>query len=247
MTWFRSQKNPTKFTVCTWSGGTDAEVAAMLAAHYAGQIDIHDYWSVGDERVVSLSAMSATGVGESHAAQNVTLVLTEEGGKTLSDGTTTCAFQFDQKHSLDEPGYMNSTNTNAGGWKSSARRTWCNSVYKNAFPATLQPIFKEFINQSGTGNGSSSRVENTTDTFALRAEVEVFGSLTYSVSGEGTQVEYYKTSANRIKQTAGSDANWWERSPRKGVTGIFCRVNASGAAGAINAGSNYGLAPFGCI
>lgn len=244
--YFKAQKK-SMVPIVSWANGTDAEVSAMLGAHYAGQIDIHDYWNVGDERVVSLSAMSATGVGESHAAQNVTLVLTEEGGKTLSDGITTCAFQFDQKHNLNETGYMNSTNTNTGGWKNSARRTWCNSVYKNAFPATLQPIFKEFINQSGTGGGSSSGVENTTDTFALRAEVEVFGSLTYSVSGEGTQVEYYKTLANRIKQTAGSNAAWWERSPRSGNNVAFCRISNVGIASNNFATAGNGLAPFGCI
>lgn len=245
MGYFESRKGG-GLRVVTWADGTDEEIAAMLDAHYAGQIDIHDYWNVGDERVVSLSAMSATGVGESHAAQNVTLVLTEEGGKTLSDGITTCAFQFDQKHNLNETGYMNSTNTNTGGWKNSARRTWCNSVYKNAFPATLQPIFKEFINQSGTGGGSSSGVENTTDSFALRAEVEVFGSLTYSVSGEGTQVKYYKTSANRIKQTAGSNEVWWERSPRSSYD-HFCCVNYTGGSLYNRANNVNGLAPFGCI
>lgn len=244
--YFKAQKK-SMVPIVSWANGTDAEVSAMLEAHYAGQIDIHNYWNVGDERVVSLSAMSATGVGESHAAQNVTLVLTEEGGKTLSDGITTCAYQFDQKHNLNETGYMNSTNTNTGGWKNSARRTWCNSVYKNAFPATLQPIFKEFINQSGTGGGSSSGVENTTDFFALRAEVEVFGSLTYSVSGEGTQVEYYKTSANRIKQTAGNNAAWWGRSPRSGVTHGFCYVAGIGGARSGSAHGILGLPPFGCI
>lgn len=237
-------------TIVSWANGSDAEVAAMLEAHYAGQIDIHDYWSVGDERVVNLSAMAATGVGESHAAQSVTLVLSNVGGKTLAtpvSGKTTCAFQVDQKHSLNETGYMNSSNTNTGGWKSSARRTWCNSVYKNAIPSTLRGIFKEFINQSGTGGGSSSGVENTTDTFALRAEIEVFGSTTYSVSGEGSQVTYYQTSSNRIKQVNGSNSAWWGRSPRSGDGNFFCRGSYTGTSVSGSAYASYGLAPFGCI
>ena len=237
--------------IVTWANGTDEEIAAMLDAHYAGSIDITDYWTVGDERVVKLSAMEATGVGESHDAQSVRYVLTNVGGKTLAtpiNGKTTCAFQVDQKHSLMESGYMNSINDNTGGWKSSARRTWCNSVYKNAIPSTLIGIFKEFINQSGTGGGSTSGVEDTTDTFALRAEIEVLGSRTYSVANEGSQVTYYRTSSNRIKKADyNRDSPYWERSPRRSETNRFCSVTSTGGADGPFASTTSGLALFGCI
>ena len=251
MSWYRSNvlEDPSKVKIVSWADGTDEQIAAMVQAHYDGRINLSDYWSVGDERVVSLSAMEATGVGESHTAQDVVFVLSNVGGKTLAtpiNGITKCAFQVDQKHSLNETGYMNSSGTNTGGWKSSARRTWCNSVYKNAIPSTLRGIFKEFINQSGTGGGSSSGVEDTTDTFALRAEIEVFGLTKYSVSGEGSQVTYYQTSSNRIKQINGSDASWWERSPRSGDYYRFCFGTDYGA-DYNKAYTNYGLAPFGVI
>lgn len=246
--YFKAQKISTT-QIVSWANGSDAEVAAMLEAHYAGQIDIHDYWSVGDERVVNLSAMAATGVGESHAAQSVTLVLSNVGGKYLADGVTECAFQWDQKNCLLETGYMNSSNTNAGGWKNSARRGWCNNVYYNAIPETLRPIFKQHINKSGLGGGSSSGVEDTTDYIALRAEEEIFGSRTYSVAGEGSQVTYYQTSANRIKNLgdAGSASAWWERSPRSGSSRNFCFVSYNGTANGSNASDARGLATCGCI
>lgn len=235
--------------VITWANGTDEQIAAMLQAHYAGEIDIHDYWSVGDERVVNLSAMAATGVGETHEAQSVTLVLSNAGGKYLADGVTECAFQWEQKNCLLERGYMNSSNTNQGGWKNSARRAWCNNVYYNAIPATLRPIFKQHINQSGKGGGSSSGVDDTTDYIALRAEIEIFGSRTSSVEGEGSQVAYYQTSANRVKKLgdAGSTSVWWERSPCSGNGTSFCRVAADGGAGYASAGNDRGLSVCGCI
>lgn len=248
MGYFESRKGG-GFPVVTWANGSDAEVAAMLEAHYAGQIDIHDYWSVGDERVVNLSAMAATGVGESHAAQSVTLVLSNVGGKYLADGVTECAFQWDQKNCLLETGYMNASATNTGGWKDSARRAWCNNVYYNAIPETLRSIFKQHINQSGLGGGSSSGVENTTDYIALRAEIEIFGTTSYSVAGEGSQVTYYQTSSNRIKNSgdAGSARVWWERSPRSGNSSYFCRVSSSGGIGVDTASGTRGLVLFGCI
>lgn len=233
----------------TWENGTDAEIAEALNAHYLGIINLYDYWSVGDERVVTLSAMEATGVDESHVSQNVTFVLSNVGGKYLADGVTECVFQVDQKDSLTERGYVNSTNTNVGGWKNSARRIWCNSVYKNAIPSSLRGIFKEFINQSGLGNTSISGVENTTDTFALRADIEVFGSITYSVAGEGSQVTYYQTSSNRLKRNGNSASYqvWWERSPRSGYGDSFCGVNGNGDFYYSIASSTYGIAPFGVI
>lgn len=234
--------------VVTWATGTDQEIVDMVEAADAGIISLSDYWAVGQERKILLSAMAATGVGESHVAQQVSLVLSNAGGKTLTGGKE-CNFQVDQKNCLTEYGYMNSTDTNSGGWKNSKRRTWCNSVYKNAIPSTLRGIFKPFVNKSGTGSSSSSGTEETTDDFALRAEVEIFGSATYSVSGEGSQAEYYKISANRVKKLgdSGSAYYWWERSPRSGYSTRFCYVNSDGSVYDDRASISRGLAPFGCI
>lgn len=238
-------------TIVTWADGTDAEIAAMLEAHYAGLIDVTNVWNVGDERVVHLDAMSATGVGESHVAQDVTMVLMNVGGKTLVtpiNGKTECAFIVGQKHSLNETGYMNSSNTNSGGWDSCARRTWCNSVYKNALPSTLVGIFKQ--HQNITANGSSSSTATSNDYFALPSEKEVFGSTSYANStaeASNTQFKYYETSSNRIKNVNGSANSWWERSPRDGNSDRFCIVISGGGAIHSNASNNLGLAPFGVI
>ena len=244
--------------IVTWAGGTDQEIADMIAAADAGLINLQDYWAVGQERKVSLSAMAANGVGESHVAQTVTMVLMNAGGKTLAQATpggrTTCNYIVGLKNGLangtsGEHGYMNSSNTNTGGWKNSARRTWCNSVFKNAIPSVLRGIFKPFINKSGTGGGSSNGTENTTDTFALPAEVEVFGSTTYSVSGEGSQFQWYKTAANRVKKCgdSGSAYYWWERSPYSNTATAFCCVFSDGTADLSFASISYLIAPFGCI
>lgn len=232
----------------SWSTGTDAEIKAMVDAYYAGELtleDIQSVWSIGDEREVTLSAMAATGVGESHASQTVKFVILNWGGKTLSDNTE-CLAIVGQKNCLAEKGYMNSTNTNTGGWNSSARRTWCNDVYKASIPSDFRSLFKQHKNLSGTGGASSSGTQQTTDYFALPAEIEVFGSAIYSVAGEGSQFKYYETSANRNKNLgeSGSAGAWWERSPTSGDPTNFCLVGGIGSAIASN---TRGLAPFGCI
>lgn len=253
-------------TVVSWSTATDAQIVAAVAAADRGEINLSDYWHVGDERTVHLNAMAATGVGESHAAQDVTFVLMNAGGKTLSravsSGRTTCSFVVGMKDCLNERGYMNSSNTNTGSWNGSARRTWCNSVFKNSLPSTLLPIFKQF--QNITANPYNGTTNDTTiDYFALPAAAEVFkGDPTYGTGGSAgkttaysnltefnalSRFTYYETTANRVKTVNGAADLWWERSPYYNLSHFFCSVTSGGAAGNDSASSAIGLAPFGCL
>ena len=259
--WYELYGKPLK--IVTWSGGTDEEIVAMVEAADQGLINLSDYWAVGDTRTVRLSAMSNTGVGESHSAQEVDLVLMHAGGYELNEavasGRTTCSFIVGQKDSLATAGYMNSSNTNSGSWNGSARRTWCNSVYKNALPSTLLPIFKQFKTITAqTYNGSTN--QESVDYFALPAAKEVFGGSATS-AGDATshsnltefnalfQFDYYKTASNRVKKLGktGSAYLWWERSPYYYNSTTFCSVYSDGTANNNSAGDSCGLSPFGCI
>lgn len=245
--------------IVTWADGTDEEIVAMVEAADRGEISLADHWKVGDERTVHLSAMAATGVGESHVAQDVTMVLMNVGGKTLANATasgkTECNFIVGMKNGLangtdGEYGYMNMPNTNIGGWDSCARRTWCNNVFRNAIPASVRSIFKQHLNI--TANGTGATTVTSTDYFALPAEKEVFGSNTYansSAESSLTQFTYYATSSNRIKKCgdSGSADDWWERSPRSGRNNGFCRVASSGSASYDYAIYTFLVSPFGCI
>lgn len=238
------------FKIVTWAGGTDEEIVAMVAAADAGLINLSDYWAVGDTRTVQLSAMSATGVGESHAAQQVHVVLSHKGGQTLEDGST-CTFQWDFVEALAETGYMNSSRTNSGGYDGSARAQWNDTVMYNALPAWLKKITKPFKVTSDVGGGATSGLQTAVHKLALRAEYEVFGTKTYSFADEATaltQVDYYKTAINRNKKYGinGSVGDWWLRSSASSYSGIFCRVANDDPSNSF-ANSNCGIAPFGCI
>ena len=241
-----SLKSPVK--IVSWADGTDEEVAAMVAAADAGKLNLSDYWHEGDERTVRLSYMTAAGgVSDSHVAQSVQFVLTDPGHYTLANGKP-CNFVVLQKDCLKETGVMNSHGTNRGGWNNCPRRTWCNSVYRNAIPATLRGIFKQF--KVRTANGSGSGVTESTDWFSLFSENEIFGSTTYSnVSAEAnnTQLNYYKDASNRVKRVNGNASYWSERSPNSGRSDRFCSVTYSGIADWYYAYISCGLAPFGCI
>ena len=246
------------FNIVTWADGTDAEIVAMVNAADDGMINLADYWSVGDERQVTLSAMEATGVGESHVEQTVTFVLMNAGGKTLVNATPSgrseCSFIVGMKNGLAEKGYMNSSDTSYGGWDECARRTWCNDVFRNAIPSTLQEIFKQHHNITARGSGSSTR--DSIDYFAFPAEKEVFGSVHYANStaeSSLTQFEYYVTPSNRVKNAGGSGSFdfWFLRSSHDTAPNMFCIVNASTEPsyqpGADHASDANLLSPFGVI
>ena len=214
--------------------------------------------------------MSATGVGESHRAQTVQLVILDfehDDLATAINGHSKAAVSIGLKDCLmdasnasnpvngehnTENGYMNSTNTNAGGWKNCARRAWCNNVFFAALPSTWQSMVKIVNKKSGTGGGSSSGTEITADKIFLAAEIEIFGSRTYSVDGEGTQYQYYKNAtANRYKMPKWGQSyvsnEYWERSPRSGITGLFCYVDGNGSSSYYGANGAFGVAPCLCI
>lgn len=235
--------------IVSWADGTDEEIAAMVAAADAGRITLSDYWKAGDTRTVHLSAMSGSvaNANESHAAQDVQFVLTDPGHYTLVSGKP-CNFVVLQKDCLKEEGVMNSMGTNTGGWERCPRRTWCNSVYYHAIPATLRPIFKQFTTYAAGGTGVS--IVGSSDYFALFSEKEIFGSTTYansSTESQNSQLSWFKNPSNRIKRVNGSANSWWERSPHSGNSSLFCRVSSSGSADWNFAYLGYGIAPFGCI
>lgn len=153
---------------------------------------------------------------------------------------------FQMVDCLNATAQMNSSNTNAGGWNSSAMRSRM-STYLSQLPSALQSVIKSVNKKSGTGNGSSSGTQTTSDKLFLLSEIEIFGTTTYSVSGEGNQYEWYKAGNSRIKKVNGSADGWWERSPFSGGTGTFCIVGSGGTAGNGYANGSCGVSFGFCV
>ena len=113
-----------------------------------------------------------------------TLTTSTAYGANTQTGKAGITFQM---HDMFATFYaMNSSNTNSGSWKSSAMRTSTMATMKGYLPAAWQTAIKPVNKVSGTGGGSSSGTETVSDSCFLLAETEIFGSTTYSVSGEGT-------------------------------------------------------------
>lgn len=256
---------PEDLKIVTFADGTDAEIAKMIEAHYAGKINISDYWAVGDKRTIHHDAMDATGVSESHKANDYAYVIigiehddlvTAINGKTKAaitiqtertlylDTTTEYNDSYNASH---ECGYMNSGSTNSGGWEGCERRAWCNNVYKQCLPTYIQNMMKQ-VKKLTSGGSQSSTIKTSNDYAFLPSEIEVFGNTQYSFTGEGKQYQYFKNAtANRYKKPCYDSSYvssiWWERSPYSSSSSHFCGVNANGSAYCDGAGGTYGVAP----
>lgn len=156
------------------------------------------------------------------------------------------AYSFQLVDCLNQTQQMNTGNTNTGGWNGSAMRGRM-STYKSQLPAALRNVIKTVKKKSGTGGGSSSGTQQTNDDLFLLSEIEIFGTTTYSVAGEGTQYEWYKAGNSRIKKVNGSAGSWWERSPYSGGTIYFCYVDSSGDASFGNASDSSGVSFGFCV
>ena len=140
---------------------------------------------------------------------------------------------------------MNSSNTNSGGWESCAMRTNM-ATYLSQLTSAWQSVVKQVNKLSSAGNQSTT-IKTTADKLFLLSEVEIFGSTTYSVSGEGTQYAYYKAGNSKVKNRNGSADGWWERSPLASSSSYFCFVTSGGNASYASASTSFGVAFGFCV
>ena len=120
------------------------------------------------------------------------------------------------------------------------------ATYLSQLTSAWQNAIKQ-VNKLSSAGSQSTTIKTTADKLFLLSEVEIFGSTSYSVSGEGTQYAYYKAGNSKVKNVSGSASNWWERSPCANYTTGFCSVGSSGSARTSNASASRGVAFGFCV
>ena len=108
-------------------------------------------------------------------------------------------------------------------------------------PTEVQNGIRE-VNKMTSAGSQSATINTTADKLFLLSEIEIFGSVSYSKSGEGTQYDYYKAGNSKVKNYNGSANTWWERSPYGSNSTHFCTVISYGSAGYNGASSAFGVA-----
>ena len=196
----------------------------IIAACQSGNVP--DSWAVGDSKSMTINGMSyqIDIIGKNH--------------DVYADGSGTAPLTFQLHDCYSEAKQMYYVNLSGLGWKNTDMRLTYLPAILALMPAEVQNGIRA-VNKKTSEGGNSTTIEMVSDTLFLLSEVEIFGTASSSVAGEGSQYDYYKAGNPKIKKREGVDEFWWERSSASG--GMFCRVRANGQAGASNASNSLGV------
>ena len=191
---------------------------------------VPETWTVGSQKAMTINGTAYTIdiIGKNH--------------DDYSDGSGKAPLTF-QLHDLYATRYqMNSSSTNNGGWTSCAMRKTHLPAILALMPTEVQNGIREVNKLTSAGSGSST-INTTADKLFLLSEIEIFGKVSYSMWGEGTQYDYYKAGNRTVKKEfIGNAYGWWERSPYGSGSTIFCNVRETGGATYNYASSANGVA-----
>lgn len=164
--------------------------------------------------------------GESH-------IVCSFGKSALTGGVDVCFVdsKYDSSDKSLQYFNMHTSNTNAGGWKSSTMRSKLCPAFKSALPSDLQAVLRSRTiytdNSSGSLNNSSS-ITTTSDTVYIPSQFEISGSSDSYEKNYQQQLQYYANgnSKNRYKHNSTSTvAYWWLRTRNYGDTGCYYCVS----------------------
>jgi hypothetical protein len=204
----------------------DNDWASIIAACHSGSVP--SSWVVGNSKTMTINGTSyqVDIIGKNHDTY-------------AAGGTAPLTFQLHDCYA--DTKQMNSSNTNSGGWTSCAMRQTHLPAILALMPTEVQNGIRE-VNKLTSAGSQSSTINTTADKLFLLSEIEIFGSVSYSKSGEGTQYDYYKAGNSKVKNRNGSAAAWWERSPFASDSTYFCMVLSNGFAYFDPASYAYGVA-----
>lgn len=206
-----------------------ADINAVGAAGAASAV-----FKRGDKKTVTLTT-----------GEVITLRLEDFNHDDRSSGGK-APMTFMMVDALNTTAQMNTSNTNSGGWNSSAMRSKM-STFLSQLPADLRAVIKPVIKKTTAGSQSTT-IQSTTDSLWIASLKEV--GLAVNDTGykdEGTQYPLFTDNASRIKKVNGSAAHWWTRSPYTGNSTLFRCVGSDGSHNSNVASNSYGVVLGLCV
>lgn len=202
----------------------DNDWATIIKACHKNQVP--DTWVVGSQKTMTIN-------GTAYAIDII-----GKGHDDYADGSGKAPLTFQLHDCYADRNMMNGGNTNSGGWTSCDMRSTHLPAILALMPTEVQNGIQE-VNKLTSEGSRSTTISTTADKLFLLSEIEIFGNITYSASGEGTQYAYYKAGNSKVKNYNGSANYWWQRSPCIGNYTSFCAVRNSGLADYISANDVY--------
>ena len=207
----------------------DNEWSGIIGACQSGSVPAA--WVVGNQKAMNINGASYT----------VTII--GKGHDTYTaGGTAPLTFQLQDCYGTKYQ--MNSSDTNSGGWTNCAMRSTHLPAILAVMPAEVKAAIRE-VNKLSSAGSQSATINTTADKLFLLSEIEIFGSVTYSKSGEGSRYAYYSAGNSKVKNFDGSAGIWCERSPYGSNSTGFCCVNGDGYANYVTGASYSSGVAFG--
>lgn len=202
----------------------DNDWATIIKACHKNQVP--ETWVVGNQKAMMINGADYVIdiIGKNH--------------DDYADGSGKAPLTFQLHDCYADRKMMNGDNTNSGGWTSCDMRQTHLPAILALMPTEVQNGIQE-VNKLTSEGYRSTTISTTADKLFLLSEIEIFGNITYSASGEGTQYAYYKAGNSKVKNYNGSANHWWQRSPYIGNYTSFCAVSNSGLADYISANDVY--------
>ena len=202
----------------------DNDWATIIKACHKNQVP--ETWVVGNQKAMTINGA------------DYVIAIIGKGHDDYADGSGKAPLTFQLHDCYADRNMMNGGNTNSGGWTSCEMRSTHLPAILALMPTEVQNGIQE-VNKLTSEGSRSTTISTTADKLFLLSEIEIFGNITYSASGEGTQYAYYKAGNSKVKNYNGSANYWWQRSPRIGNYTSFCAVSNSGLADYISANDVY--------
>lgn len=230
----------------------NAEITYLTTAVYVDNdaSGLHRKISIGDQVTLLLDTKNYVFdiIGFNHAA----LTNASAYGAATATGKAGMTLQM---HAVFDTSYgMKTPRSNVGGWKLSDMRTSVMVLMKSYLPTAWQGIIKPVDNVASGGGNPPAGLDTVSDSCFLLSEVEVFGTTTYSVSGEGTQYAYYRAGNSPLKRRDGAEVKdddlnrWYERSAMYNNEYFYCAVRGdTGKAGNSSAANKRGVSFAFCV
>lgn len=201
--------------------------AQIIDACHKNQVP--ETWVVGNQKAMTINGTAYV------------IDIIGKGHDDYADVSGKAPLTFQMHDCYGELKNMNSSNTNSGGWTSCAMRSTHLPAILALMPTEVQNGIRE-VNKLTSAGRQSATINITADKLFLLSEIEIFGSVSHTASGEGTQYEYYTAGNSKVKNYNGSAHGWRERSPVASSTSSFCIVKSDGSSTFGNANGETGVA-----
>lgn len=185
--------------------------------------EVPETWKVADQKPMTINGVD----------YQIDIIGKNHDDYSDGSGKAPLTFQLHDCYKLAKA--MHSTAANTMGWTQCSMRVEHLPIILKQMPADVQSGIRE-VNKISSSGGKKPSLETTKDNLFLLSEVEVFGSSSNSLSGEGTQYDYYKAGNSTVKNFNGSAYDWWERSPTANSTRYYCNVKSTGSS--VNSSAN---------